>query len=120
MAISGLGCDIIEIERLKKSYQSTPRFAEKIYTPRELDYCCSHKAKFQHLAGRFAAKEAIGKAIGCPLTWLEVEIINNELGKPSVVLHGEAKEIAGNRKITITISHAQDYAMAVAVMEDDI
>lgn len=120
MSLAGLGCDVIEIERVRNSFESSPRFAARIFTVRELEYCCSRKAKYQHLAGRFAAKEAIGKAIGCPLSWLDVEIINNELGKPSVVLYGNAKEIAGHYKISISISHSQDYAMAIAVMEEEL
>lgn len=120
MALAGLGCDIIEIERVRHSFETSPRFAAKIYTPNELEYCCSHKAKFQHLAGRFAAKEAVGKAIGCSLSWLEVEIVNHGSGKPSVELHGSAKDIVGDRRISVTISHTHNYAMAVAVMEDSL
>lgn len=118
MAVVGLGCDIIEIDRIRESCQSSPRFLEKIFTPREQEYCNSHSSKYQHYAGRFAAKEAIGKAIGVPLSWRDVEIISNAQGKPEVNLYGEAREIAGQYRITVSISHSRHNAVAVAVMED--
>ena len=118
MALAGLGCDIIEIDRIKRSCESSHRFLDKVFTCQELEYCTSQKLRYQHLAGRFAAKEAVGKAIGCSLNWLDVEITRSESGKPSVTLHGKAKEIAGHMKITISISHSRGNAMAVALLED--
>lgn len=118
MSVTGLGCDIVEIYRIKRSYDSSPSFGKRVYTENELKYCLNHAALYQHLAGRFAAKEAVGKAIGCSLSWQDVEITNNEQGKPCVILHGKAKKIAGNKKMHLTISHSETCAMAVAIMED--
>jgi holo-[acyl-carrier protein] synthase len=119
MAILGVGTDIIEIDRIADVFNRQKRFAEKIFTPGELSYCMSKKNWPQHAAGRWAAKEAVGKAIGCPLSWQDVEIANGDLGKPEVRLHGKAKELVGSGRIMLSVSHSQNYATAVAVLVSD-
>jgi holo-[acyl-carrier protein] synthase len=116
MQILGIGTDIIEIERIAKVVQENPRFTSRVFTESELNYCADKKSCYSHLAGRFAAKEAVGKAIGCPLSWQDVEIVNGTHGKPVVRLSGEAKELTQGCEIMVTISHSQNYATATAIM----
>lgn len=112
------GTDIIEIERIKKSIErSGERFLHLIYTPNEIKYCESKKnAKYSHYAGRFAAKEALYKAVYPMLkerfgiTWKNAQIINDENGKPKIEFLGiEFEQI---KSIDISISHCKEYATA--------
>jgi holo-[acyl-carrier protein] synthase len=113
------GTDIIEIERIKQSIQKyEEKFKENIFTPKEVEYCESHKMqRYQHYAARFAAKEAIFKAISKKLSsnyaWTDFEIINTESGKPEVVLKTEIAEI---ESIDISLSHCKEYATAMVVV----
>ncbi len=118
MAIIGIGTDIIEIKRIKQLHEKSSRFSLKVFSESELDYCLSKKEYAQHLAVRFAAKEAVAKALGKSFSWQDVEIGNDDLGKPVVVLKGEAKIAAKNFKVLLSMSHSRDYACAVAVVED--
>ena len=116
------GTDIIEISRIKKSIEkSGEKFLNLIYTQKEIDYCESKKiAKYSHYAGRFAAKEAIYKAISTLLndrfaiSWKNAQIINDENGNP----HVEFINIDFNQidHIDISISHCKEYAVATAVI----
>ena len=111
------GTDIIEISRIKECIEELKdKFINKIYTEKEKEYCENKKAaKYQHYAARFAAKEAIFKAISCNLkykfeiTWQDAEIINDENGKPQVNL---IKKIENLENIEISISHCKEYAVA--------
>ncbi|MCX4302962.1 MAG: holo-ACP synthase [Clostridia bacterium] len=109
------GTDIIEIDRVKSSIESIgERFLNTIYTKKEIEYCESRKAqKYQHYAARFAAKEAIFKAlstrIGSQYTWKDFEVLNDENGKPKVFL---STEISNLEDIDISISHCKTYAVA--------
>ena len=113
------GIDIIEINRIKEAVEKYEgKFKEEIFTIREIEYCESHNLqKYQHYAARFAAKEAIFKAISNKLnrnySWNDFEIVNNKIGKPEVYLKNEIKEI---ESIDISISHCKEYAVANAVV----
>ncbi len=109
--IDGLGIDIIEIERIKKALQN-PRFVQRVLTERERAYC----KKVEQVAGRFCAKEAIMKALGRHLPWQEIEIVNEENGKPRVVLYGKTKEMAKGGEILLSISHSRSFAVAIAIL----
>ncbi len=117
------GTDIIEIDRIKSSIEDRGTlFLNKIYTQAEIEYCEGRKnAKYQHYAGRFAAKEAIFKAISETLedkyeiTWSDVEIVNDKFGKPKV--HFLNKKF--NVQCEISISHCKSYATATAIIVDD-
>jgi len=121
--IQGIGTDIIEIERIRKAVERYGhRFLNRIYTHREQEYCLAHRDSAPRLAGRFAAKEAVLKAIGTGLrteiSWLDIEIINNHDGKPEVVLSDHLKELLSfdqNSSIEISISHCHAYATAFAI-----
>lgn len=116
--ILGIGNDIIEIDRIEEVLKRHPRrFAERILTPKELDYCLKHTHSAKHIAGRFCAKEAIskalGKGIGKHLNWHDLEILNDPLGKPVVFLSSRIK--MENTKIHLSISHCHAYATAIAL-----
>ena len=124
------GTDIIEVERIKKAIEEHEGKAEniflnKIYTKNEIEYCESKgRAKYQHYAARFAAKEAIFKAISnllkdkYELSWQNAEIINNSNGKPEVVFKNISKELEEKIiHIDISLSHIKEYAVAMVVLE---
>ena len=119
------GIDIIEIERIKDSIESSGKiFVSKIFTENEINYCELRKqSKYQSYAVRFAAKEAVVKALGTGFSngveFKNIEILNNEQLKPYVVLHGRAKEVfcdIKGEKISISLSHCKTYAIANAVI----
>ena len=121
--IIGIGTDIVEVERIKNSVEKFgEKFLNKIFTEVELQYSMKKKNKFQHLAGRFAAKEAIVKALSscCDkgFNWKDMEIYNDTAGRPNVRLFGKFKEFASSDKeVTISISHTENYATAVALLQ---
>ena len=117
------GTDIIEIERIKDSIENTNnKFLDRVYTKNEIEYCESKKAqKYQHYAARFAAKEAVFKALSeriedkYSICWKDIEIINNSQGKPYVnLVSNYDKEI---EQIDLSMSHCKEYAVANVVIE---
>jgi holo-[acyl-carrier protein] synthase len=117
MPILGVGTDIVETERIRELYERETDFADRVFTQRELDYSLSKETRFLHLAARFAAKEAVAKALGRSFGWKDVELVNNSDGKPEITLYGRAKEVAGDAMIHVSVSHTRNYASAVAVVE---
>jgi len=122
--IVGLGVDIVNINRIEFVIKKWgKKFLQRIFTSREINYCQQHSNSFQHFAARFAAKEAIFKVFGTGwrnISWQEVEIINNSMGKPEVKLIGNAKLIAEKmiiQNIHISLSHEKTYAIAQAIAE---
>lgn len=119
--IKNIGNDIIEVSRIKKAWiRHGERFLDKIFTAKEQTYCLSKKAfPERHLAGRFAAKEALAKALGTgfgAVSWLDLEIINDESGKPFVNLSPKLVEAYGSLEFLVSISHCNEYATAVAIL----
>lgn len=116
------GTDIIEVSRIQESIEKLGEtFLNKVYTPLEIEYCNSKKQmKYQHFAARFAAKEAIFKAISdllkekYEITWTDVEIRNDEKGKPRV--HFLNKPYEAIEQIDLSMSHLKEYAMATCIM----
>ncbi|MBI3851033.1 MAG: holo-ACP synthase [Verrucomicrobia bacterium] len=123
--ILGTGIDIIEVERIRTSFEKFgERFVNRILHPAEIAYCLSHKNPAPFIAARFAAKEAISKAfgtgIGASLGWHDMEICRKESGEPYVVLHGKGKELLEKRyarAVLVSLSHTQNYAAVVAILE---
>lgn len=116
----GLGNDIIEIERIRLSIERHGQhFLNRLFTQNEQDYCYKFKDPVPHFAGRFAAKEAIAKALGtgfgAEVSWHDIEILGDERGKPMVHLSGTAKNRFNNPRILISISHSTSHATAVAL-----
>jgi len=113
------GIDLIEIARIEAAISRHGRhYLERVYTPAELE---QSDRRIESLAGRFAAKEAVAKALGCGLgkvTWKEIEILGDEQNAPRLFLHGEAARLAQEQGLTtwsISVSHSQSHAVAVAI-----
>jgi holo-[acyl-carrier protein] synthase len=113
------GVDIIEIDRIQRVLERWgDRFLRRIYTEGEASYC---RGRAQNLAARFAAKEATMKALGTGLRgvgWRDIEVVRNEAGAPSLVLHGRAQvraETLGVRELALSLSHSRNYAVAFVV-----
>lgn len=120
--IIGIGTDIIEIDRVKLALnRSGKRFLERIFTPAEIAYCEARRDRIPCYAVRFAAKEAVLKAIGSGLAgcrWVEVEVTGKQGSPPGVLLHGAAAALAARRGIKsfhITLSHSRKFAVAFTV-----
>ncbi|QQS37974.1 MAG: holo-ACP synthase [Ignavibacteriales bacterium] len=120
--VIGIGVDIIEIDRIKDSVDRFgERFLNKIYTKHELDYCLSKSNKYQHLAARFAAKEAVAKALATgwnkEFRWQNIEITNEPNGMPVVELTGKLKTfLSEDKSLKITMSHSRDYVVCMAII----
>jgi holo-[acyl-carrier protein] synthase len=122
--IFGIGTDIIEVERIEQQIHKETGLKQKLFTPREIAYCESKKHAAQHFAARFAAKEAFMKALGTGwrdgLAFGEIEIVNDPLGQPQIILHGKAAEMIADRGITrtmVSLSHIKQTAIAVVFLE---
>ena len=120
--VLGLGIDIIEINRIQKSIEKFgENFLQKVYTPKEIEYCSDKANKYQHFAARFAAKEAVYKALATGwqevLSWQDIEIFNEATGMPQVSMRGRLKEfLAEDKSLKISISHSQNYVTCVAII----
>ena len=120
--VLGLGIDIIEIERIKKSIERYgDRFLNKVFTNEEIKYCNSKFNKYQHYAARFAAKEAVYKALTSGwkegLRWKDIEIQNDASGMPSINSTGKLLSfLSGDTQLRISISHSQNYVTSVAII----
>ncbi len=120
--VLGVGIDIIEIDRIKESVEEYgDSFLKKIYTPNEIKYCFEKFNKYQHLAARFAAKEAVYKAVSSGweqgISWQDIEIFNDIYGNPEVKPFGKLKSfLARDKELKISMSHSQNYVTCVAII----
>jgi holo-[acyl-carrier protein] synthase len=124
--IFGIGTDIIEIARVEDKLSRTRGLREKVFTAGEIEYSQAKAKSGQHFAARFAAKEAFLKAMGTGwrsgYRFNDVEIVNDQLGKPEVRVHGKVREFCeanGIRRWHVTLSHSRELAKAVVVLEKD-
>lgn len=125
MAIVGVGLDIVDVARIRKMAEEYgDRFLRRVFNDDEIEYCMKFSDPFPHLAARWAAKEAVTKALGTGfsqgVTWKSVCVINAPSGEPMALLTGTAKKLAASlkvKKIWLSLSHTRDYAAAVAVVE---
>jgi holo-[acyl-carrier protein] synthase len=122
--IFGVGTDLLEVARMEKIASRGEPHLEGMFTRHERDYCESGARAAERYAGRFAGKEALLKALGtgwrAGMAFTEIEILNNELGQPTVCLHGKIKEFAEGQGITgisISITHTRELAMAIVILE---
>ncbi len=122
--IVGIGTDIIDVNRIHRVIERNPAFVTKVFTPREIDYCNAKAAKAQSFAARFAAKEALMKALGTGwamgISWQDIEVMNNTEGKPVLHLSGAALARAGELGANIwhlSLSHEKDCALAFVILE---
>ena len=122
-AIVGLGTDIVEIVRIGRMIERHgEQFLNRVYTDEEIRYCRRRRECYQHFAGRWAAKEAIMKALGTGFVrgvgWQDLEVITQKSGQPIVNIRGGAREHAETLEIDeilVTISHCRSYATATAI-----
>lgn len=121
--IIGIGNDIVEIERIKKAMENV-RFIERVFTQKEIEILEKKGVnKYSSYAGRFCAKEAVAKSFGTGIrdfNFTDIEILNDEFGKPYVIFYNSLIEKNRNKKISISISHSKEYATAIAILEEEI
>jgi holo-[acyl-carrier protein] synthase len=123
--IIGIGLDLVDIARLDMIVRRFDRkFLERVFTADELAYCMGKKTPAMHLAGRFAAKEACAKALGCGIGaragWRDFEVGKDAAGQPALVLTGRAGHLAGTLGVAgvfLSITHTENHAAATVVLE---
>ena len=123
--IVGLGVDIAEVERVRAAIERQgERLLKRLFTEKERGYCERFKNKYERYAGRFAVKEATMKALGTGwsrgVRWVDIEVVREVAGKPTLELRGEAKKIADRlkvRSIAVTITHTASQALAQVIFE---
>jgi holo-[acyl-carrier protein] synthase len=121
--VKGIGVDILEIRRIQRSIDSLGEaFLDKIFTPGEIRYCTTKHNAAQHFAARFAAKEAVGKALATGLrgdfSWKDIEVMNDELGQPHITLYGKLNEALAHVSMFVSLSHSETHVVAMVVMEE--
>lgn len=125
MAIAGIGTDIVQVDRFQRFLQREKQAVlERVFTRQELEYALPKKTAAQHLAARFASKEAFVKALGLGLrdglSWHDIEVVRDSLGCPSLALTGRAAELFTQRQLVglhLSYSHEREYAVATVVLE---
>ena len=123
--ILGTGIDLVEIDRIQQSLERYgKRFLNRVFTPAEQAYCLRRRNSAESLAARFAAKEAAAKALGTGISrgvnWLEIEVVREPGGRPSLRFHGRAAEIAarlGVARAALSITHTGSLSMANVILE---
>lgn len=122
--IFGTGIDMIETERVEAKISKESGFREMVFSKNEINYCEAKANKFEHYAARFAAKEAFFKALGSGwkngTAFNEIEITNDETGKPEILLLGETAKTIGMMsigKISVSLSHLKNIAAAIVIIE---
>jgi holo-[acyl-carrier protein] synthase len=115
--VAGVGVDLLEIDRLERALERHPRLAERVFTAAEREYAAARGRPGRHLAARFAAKEAVVKALGMRNGFGlgDIEVVAGE--PPTVRLSGRAAEAAGDQKVEISLTHSRDNAAAIAVIQ---
>ena len=125
MSILGIGTDIVEMVRLEEAFaRHGDHFKKRILTDAEQQLAADRNQAVSFYAGRWAAKEACAKALGCGIgqncSFTDIEVLNNVSGKPEIILHGNGKatfEKIGGKKILLSISHERHYAVATVIIE---
>lgn len=121
--IYGIGIDIVRIERMKTVVEKWgQRFLNRVFTKSEISYCYDKKEPYLSLAVRFAAKEALVKAVGSavPVSLTDIEVMNMDSGKPLIKINGKLKDfltVNSIRKAHLSLSHEHDYGVACIVLE---
>jgi len=124
--IVGIGVDLVDVRRMRGVLERRgDRIIRRVFTAAEQDYCRAHRDPSPYFAVRFAAKEALFKALGTGwargVAWCEAEVLRQESGAPKLVVTGRARELAdelGTRRIHVSLSHSEEAAIAVVVLEN--
>lgn len=127
MQILGIGTDIVEVLRIAQMIERHGElFITRVFTDHEIEYCTARKAATQHYAGRWAAKEAVLKAIGTGwvrgISWRDIEVRNQPGGAPTIAIRGGTRDVIerrGIQRMHITISHCRCHAVAYAIAEGE-
>lgn len=128
--IVSVGVDLVEVDRIQKALEDSRigrRFRDRVYTEKEIRYCEKKRlGRFESYAGRFAAKEAVMKALGrgwgAQVCWLDIEILPAPGGRPEVTLHNRTALLAlerGIRRLVLSITHTKRYGLAHVIAQDD-
>lgn len=120
MKVVGTGVDLVEVTRFHRAVERWgQRLLTRLFTSRELAYCSSRRGRAQHLAARFAAKEAVVKALGAPkglgLQWQDLEVAPSATGQPQVVFHGRMSRWS-DLQVYLSLTHTRRYAVATALV----
>jgi len=128
--IISVGVDMVEVERIRQAVEDSRfgrRFRDRVFTANEIQYCeKKQRGRYESYAGRFAAKEAVMKALGrgwgAKVRWLDIEIARARSGKPGIVLHDKTARLAGElgiRRWSLSISHTREHGLAYVIAQDD-
>lgn len=122
--IIGLGIDVLEVKRMERDLGDKEGLEEALFTPAEIAYCRARRYPAMHFAVRFAAKEAMFKALGTGqrgmMSWRDIEILNDDAGRPGMTLSGAVKTFAdtlGATTVWLSLSHTREIATATVVLE---
>lgn len=122
--IKGIGIDLIEVGRLERLIAKDGNFVKRMFSPEEIRYCHAKRYRAQHYAVRFAAKEALLKALGCGLSggigWKDISVEKDEAGKPVIRLQGKAEKQLGalrGRSVHLSMSHTREWAVSCVVID---
>lgn len=123
--VRGIGVDILEIGRIQRSIDEFgANFLERIFTREEIRYCTSKHNAGQHFAARFAAKEAVSKALATGwrgnFAWKDVEVMNDTLGQPHITLYGNLKETLAGASVFVSLSHSMSHVVAMVIIEGEM
>jgi holo-[acyl-carrier protein] synthase len=121
--IRGIGVDVVDVQRMKSMLlEQGDAFAGRVFTEAEIAYCRSRKNPHEHFAARFAAKEAVSKAMqkgwSGEFRWKDVEVMNEATGAPKVVLYGELARLLGETKVHLSLSHTENTVVAFSIIEE--
>lgn len=122
-ALFGVGIDLVNVSRIRRAIEIYgARFLERVFTPAEVRFCQGLTHPYPSYAARFAAKEAFAKALGTGLrgvvSWQEIEVCDNERSRPTLKVSGRAAQHLAGRRVHLSLTHLDDYAAAVVVIEN--
>lgn len=128
--VLSVGVDMVEVERIQKALEDSrigKRFRDRVFTAKEIQYCeGKRRGRYESYAGRFAAKEAVMKALGrgwgAKVGWLDIEVARARSGKPEIVLHDKTARLAnelGIRRWSLSITHTEQHGLAFVTAQDE-
>jgi len=117
VVIKGIGVDLVAVERIERMAETWgDKFLTRVYTEKELQYCLQRRRRYEHLAGRFAAKESFIKASGNKLPLANIEVVSLENGEPALRLDSDSRR--GREQVHLSITHDGSYALAMVIISE--